>query len=87
LLEPGVAAQLEADYRFLSRLENRLRIETDQAAWAISTEPESLGHLTRRMGYKETDGAARLLAELEACRMRIRATFDECFRIEMSRDG
>ena len=87
LLEHGAAAQLEADYGFLSRLENRLRIETDQAAWALSTEPESLGPLARRMGYRDADGAGRLLAELEACRIRIRATFDECFRIEMSRDG
>jgi glutamate-ammonia-ligase adenylyltransferase len=87
LLEPGAAAQLETDYRFLSRLENRLRIETDQAAWALSTGPESLGPLARRMGYRDTDGAARLLAEVNACRSRIRATFDECFRIEMSRDA
>lgn len=87
LLKPGAAAQLEADYRFLSHLENRLRIETDQAAWALSTAPESLGPLARRMGYREADGAARLLAELEARRARIRATFDECFRLEMSRDG
>ncbi len=87
LLERAAAAQVEADYRFLSRLENRMRIETDQAAWALSTERESLGHLARRMGYREADGAARLLAEVESCRTRIRATFDECFRIEMSRDG
>jgi hypothetical protein len=39
------------------------------------------------MGYRDADGAARLLAEVEACRTRIRATFDECFRAEMSRDG
>ncbi len=87
LLEHDAAAQLEADYRFLSHLENRLRIETDQAAWALSTKPESLGPLARRMGHREADGAARLLAEVEACRTRIRATFDECFRLEMSRDG
>jgi glutamate-ammonia-ligase adenylyltransferase len=87
LLERAAVRQLEADYRFLSRLENRMRIETDQAAWALSTERESLSHLAHRMGYREADGAARLLAEVEACRTRIRATFDECFRIEMSRDG
>jgi hypothetical protein len=39
------------------------------------------------MGYQKAGGAAHLLAEVEACRSRIRATFDECFRIEMSRDG
>jgi glutamate-ammonia-ligase adenylyltransferase len=87
LVDRAAVGQLETDYRFLSRLENRMRIETDQAAWALSTERESLGHLARRMGYREADGAARLLAEVEACRIRIRAAFDECFRIEMSRDG
>jgi glutamate-ammonia-ligase adenylyltransferase len=87
LLGRDAAAHLEADYRFLSRLENRLRIETDQAAWALSTEPESLGPLARRMGYREADGAARLLAEVEDSRSRIRTIFDECFRLEMSRDG
>ena len=52
------------------------------------TSSEAAGrYLARRMGYREADGAARLLAELEACRARIRATFDECFRLEMSRDG
>jgi hypothetical protein len=39
------------------------------------------------MGYREADGAERLLAEVEACRTRIRTTFDECFSVEMSRDG
>ena len=39
LLERGAAAQFEDDYRFLSRLENRLRIESDQPAWAVPTEP------------------------------------------------
>jgi glutamate-ammonia-ligase adenylyltransferase len=87
LLEHSAPAQLEADYRFLSHLENRLRIETDQAAWALSTAPESLGPLARRMGYREADGAARLLAEVQACRTRIRATYSECFSLEMSRDS
>ncbi len=87
LLEPAAAAQLETDYRFLSRLENRLRIETDQAAWAFDTAPERLGPLARRMGYRDADGTARLLTEVDACRARIRAAFDDCFRRELSRDG
>jgi glutamate-ammonia-ligase adenylyltransferase len=86
LLEARASAQLEADYRFLSRLENRLRIETDQAAWALSTAAESLGPLARRMGYRETNGEARLLEEVEACRTRIRATFNVCLEAEMSRE-
>jgi glutamate-ammonia-ligase adenylyltransferase len=87
LLDRATAVQLESDYRFLSRLENRLRIETDQPAWAFSTDAGSLGHLARRMGYEGAGGGARLLAEVETCRTRIRATFDDCFRIERSREG
>ena len=37
LLSAADASVLEDDYRFLSRLENRLRIESDQPAWAIPT--------------------------------------------------
>lgn len=87
LLDRATAAQLESDYRFLSRLENRLRIETDQPAWAFSTDAGSLGHLARRMGYDGADGRDRLLAEVEACRTRIRATFDNCFRVELIREA
>ncbi|HZO80836.1 MAG TPA: bifunctional [glutamate--ammonia ligase]-adenylyl-L-tyrosine phosphorylase/[glutamate--ammonia-ligase] adenylyltransferase [Candidatus Binataceae bacterium] len=87
LLDRAAAAQLETDYRFLSLLENRLRIETDQPAWAFAIDTESLRHLAHRMGYEGEGGAARLLAEVEFCRTRIRAIFDECFRIEQSREG
>jgi hypothetical protein len=37
------------------------------------------------MGFREADGAAHLLAEVDACRARIRAAFDECFRVELAR--
>jgi [glutamine synthetase] adenylyltransferase / [glutamine synthetase]-adenylyl-L-tyrosine phosphorylase len=82
LVDRAVAGQLERDYRFLSRLENRLRIETDQAAWAFSTDRASLGRLARRIGYDGADGAERMLAEVEAARTRIRATFDRVFDSE-----
>lgn len=73
------AAELEDDYRFLSRLEDRLRIETDQAAWALPTGHEQLTPIARRMGYTGADAAEQLLRELERRRGRIRATFDACF--------
>src|SRR6516165_633844 len=50
LIEHHDAASLEADYRFLLRLENRLRIETDQPAWALPTDDEHLVPIARRMG-------------------------------------
>src|SRR5208337_1445473 len=71
LLAPADAAILEDDYRFLSRLENRLRIESDQPAWAIPTSVAGLRPLARRMGFEGPDGAARMLAELTRCRDRI----------------
>ena len=74
---------LESDYRFLSRLENRLRIETDQAAWALPTDPDALTPLARRMGY--TDAAEHLLDELDFRRTRLRTIFDACFAREYER--
>jgi glutamate-ammonia-ligase adenylyltransferase len=76
LMEKTGAANLEADYYFLVRLENRLRIETDQAAWAVPTDPLRLTPLARRMGYTGAAAAGRLLEELERRRRRIRTTFD-----------
>jgi glutamate-ammonia-ligase adenylyltransferase len=76
LMEKTGAADLEADYYFLLQLENRLRIETDQAAWAVPTDPLRLTPLARRMGYTGAAAAGRLLEELERRRRRIRTTFD-----------
>jgi [glutamine synthetase] adenylyltransferase / [glutamine synthetase]-adenylyl-L-tyrosine phosphorylase len=79
LLAHADAATLETDYKFLSRLENRLRIESDQPAWAIPTSVTGLRPLARRMGFDDADGAARLLAELSESRNRIRVIFDRYF--------
>ncbi|MGD0116766.1 MAG: bifunctional [glutamate--ammonia ligase]-adenylyl-L-tyrosine phosphorylase/[glutamate--ammonia-ligase] adenylyltransferase [Candidatus Binatus sp.] len=84
LLAPADAAVLEDDYRFLSRLENRLRIESDQPSWAVPTSVASLRPLARRMGFEVTDGAARMLAELAERRNRIRGIFDRYFVQAMS---
>ena len=56
------AADLEADYRFLSRLEDRLRIESDQAAWALPTAREQLTPIARRMGYTEIERGGAVAA-------------------------
>jgi glutamate-ammonia-ligase adenylyltransferase len=84
LMSTTDAANLEADYRFLSRLEDRLRIESDQAAWALPTAREQLTPIARRVGYTGSDAAEQLLQELERRRSRIRETFDTCFAREMS---
>jgi [glutamine synthetase] adenylyltransferase / [glutamine synthetase]-adenylyl-L-tyrosine phosphorylase len=82
LLTPTEAGHLEVDYRFLQTLENHLRIETDQAAWALPTDAEKLTPLARRTGFDGPNGAVQLLAELEHRRSRIRAIFEACFTRE-----
>jgi glutamate-ammonia-ligase adenylyltransferase len=82
LLESTAALSLEEDYRFLSRLENRLRIETDQAAWALPTDDEHLAPIARRMGFQGDNCAARLLFEVEERRSRIRTLFEMLFAQE-----
>jgi [glutamine synthetase] adenylyltransferase / [glutamine synthetase]-adenylyl-L-tyrosine phosphorylase len=82
LIAPAAAGHLEADYRFLCQLENRLRIATDQAAWALPTASEQLTPIARRMGFEGPNAAAQLLTELEHRRSRVRAIFDACFARE-----
>jgi glutamate-ammonia-ligase adenylyltransferase len=79
LLASDDVVALEDDYRFLSRLENRLRIESDQPAWAVPTSATALRPLARRMGFEGADGAMRMLAELAARRDRIRTIFERYF--------
>jgi glutamine synthetase adenylyltransferase len=82
LLPPADAANLVADYRFLAQLENRLRIETDSAMWALPPTLDKLTPLARRMGFSGPDGARVMLDELNYCRKRIRAIFTRCFQAE-----
>jgi glutamine synthetase adenylyltransferase len=82
LIAPVAAGYLEADYRFLSQLENRLRIATDQAAWALPTASDKLTPIARRMGYEGRNVAAQLLADVEHRRGRIRSIFTGCFELE-----
>jgi glutamate-ammonia-ligase adenylyltransferase len=85
LIERQEAASLEADYHFLLRLENRLRIETDQAAWALPISDVHLTPVARRMGLNGSNSAARLLYEVEERRSRIRLLFDRLFAREQGK--
>ncbi len=82
LMDRRDAEDLESDYRFMLRLEDRLRIESDQAAWALPTVLRDLTPLARRMGYAGADAALHLLDELQLRRSRVRATFARCFARE-----
>lgn len=84
LLNDGEARSLADGYEFLSRLENRLRIESDQAVWALPTAPGALKPLARRMGYAGEGGPRRLLTDLNTRREAIRAAFETVFAREQT---
>jgi glutamate-ammonia-ligase adenylyltransferase len=85
LLEESEAHDLVDDYGFLSRLENRLRVESDQAATAIPTAPDELAPIARRMGYVGTDAAGDLLRELSRRRSRVRGVAEAVLSRELTK--
>jgi glutamate-ammonia-ligase adenylyltransferase len=82
LLPTDEAAALRDGYEFLTRLENRLRIESDQPAWALPTAFDAIRPLARRMGYQGADAPLHLMNELRIRREAIRAAFTSCFARE-----
>jgi glutamate-ammonia-ligase adenylyltransferase len=85
LMASGDAVHLTEDFGFLTRLENRLRIESDQPAWAVPTDLAALLPLARRMGFRGAHGSQRMLAQLLPRRDRIRKIFDRYFAAELAR--
>ena len=85
LIPSAEATALRDGYEFLARLENRLRIESDQPAWALPTDPDALRPLARRMGYKGDRAPEKLLSDLQLRREAIRAAFTSCFVREQAR--
>jgi glutamate-ammonia-ligase adenylyltransferase len=86
LVASAQAELLKSHYGFLSLLEHRLRIQSDQPVSAISTDPADLTALARRMGFDGADGARRLLDELERRRCQVREIFLRRFAEEKARD-
>jgi glutamate-ammonia-ligase adenylyltransferase len=85
LLEEAEARDLGDDYDFLSQLENRLRIESDQASTALPTAPARLAPIARRMGYGGVDAAGELLRELAQRRAHVRASCGVIFSRELAK--
>lgn len=88
LAEAGVLSAadtriLEQGYRFLRRLENRLRIERDQPVEALEGDAQQLTALARRMGYAGADAGARLLDDYRRQREAIRAAYSRLFEHEL----
>ena len=62
LMSRPTPAICETDYQFLARLENRLRIESDQPAWALPTARDALTPIARRMGYSGVERVGAVAA-------------------------
>jgi len=84
LLSAEDGKNLQSDHSFLERLESRRRMETDQASWAVSTDPEKLTPLARRMGLNGAGAATELLDELARRRRRVREIFVRYFKAEQT---
>ncbi len=75
-------AVLEESYRFLRRVENRLRIVADLSVNTLPAAPAKLEKLAKRMGYRPgTEGSARerFLEDYTAHTGRVRAIYTRVF--------
>ena len=89
LIPKEIAEELEAGYKFLRRLENKLRLVHDQSFNQISTDTANLRRLARRLGYtKETDLPERqFLRSYRKMTERIRAHFDHYLKPEVGQEA
>ncbi|MBI4567814.1 MAG: hypothetical protein HY719_05390 [Planctomycetes bacterium] len=81
-LPPAEAASLLAAWRFLRRLENRIRLMSSTADKAIPEAREARDGLARRLGYSRVDNVSpgdALLADFHRVTGEVRATFDRHF--------
>jgi glutamate-ammonia-ligase adenylyltransferase len=82
LLAGADAAALEASYRFLRRVETRLRIVADLSVNTLPSAPGKLEKLAKRMGYApapDTSAQARFLADYAAHTGQVREIFQRVF--------
>jgi [glutamine synthetase] adenylyltransferase / [glutamine synthetase]-adenylyl-L-tyrosine phosphorylase len=84
LLPDGSAQTLLTGYKFLRKLENRLRIINDYSANDLSGTKTYLNKLARRLGYdpKLKNPGAALITDYEEMTGKIREIFDRLFVVE-----
>jgi len=75
LLAPQDHAPLLRGYRFLRRLESRLRIVRDRSVDHLPESGAELLRLARRMGYSGPRAGEELLAEYQRSTQEVRAAF------------
>ncbi len=78
LLPPAEANALSAGYKFLRRLENKLRLVHDQSFNNVATDKRTLRKLARRLGYvgKTSLPEEQLAADYKRITENIRQLFD-----------
>jgi glutamate-ammonia-ligase adenylyltransferase len=75
LLSPQDQQPLARGYRFLRRLESRLRIVRDRSVDRVPESGRELLHLARRMGYSGPRAGEELLADYQRTAAEVRAAF------------
>ncbi len=79
VLEAEHAATLAADYRFLRRLEARMRLERDRPVEELGTDAVVLDPLARRLGMSGDDPGEELLYKCKTVREEVRSLYDAYF--------
>lgn len=78
-LEASVAGELADHYRFLRRLEARLRLERDRPVEQLGNDAEAVAPLARRLGYTGERTGEELLEDYRERRERVRGIFEGAF--------
>jgi glutamate-ammonia-ligase adenylyltransferase len=84
LMAPEVATTLIRGYRFLRRIESRLRIVRDRSAERLPADAGALEVMARRLGYRKQAGetaGSKLLTDYQALTESIRGIYERIFRI------
>jgi len=84
LLPEGSAETLLAGYKYLRKLENRLRIIHDYSANDLTGPKAYMNKLARRMGYdpKLKNPGVAMISDYEEITGKIRDVFDRMFLLE-----
>ncbi|RMD82686.1 MAG: hypothetical protein D6815_08625 [Candidatus Dadabacteria bacterium] len=80
LLARQVADRLIDHYRFLRRVEARMRLERDRPVEELAADVQALAPLARRLGFDGDDPGAELLEKCHRVREEVRAAYEEIFR-------
>ena len=75
-LERSDAESLAADYRFLRRLEARMRLERDRPVEELEADPQRIRPLAKRMGFAGEHAGEQLVARYRAVRERVRGIYE-----------